>query len=87
MALKKNQKSSAVFGNMLWRHRRKMSSYFGKMYSCSKKCYLCTWVTYILAETGYVAGTNHLTVVDLAFVATYSTIKAVGHRPGDLGLI
>jgi len=37
------------------------------------------WVTDFLAPTGYVAGTDHMTVADLAFVATYSTIEAVGH--------
>jgi len=37
------------------------------------------WVRDFLEPTGYVAGTDHLTVADLAFVATYSTIEAVGH--------
>ena len=37
------------------------------------------WVTDFLKPTGYVAGTPHLTLADLAFLATYSTIVAVGH--------
>ena len=38
-----------------------------------------TWVTQFLAEAGYAAGTDHLTVADLAFVATYSSIEAISH--------
>ena len=37
------------------------------------------WVTDFIKPTGYVAGTSHITVADLAFLATYSTIVAVGH--------
>ena len=33
------------------------------------------WVRDFLEPTGYVAGTDHLTVADLAFVATYSNIE------------
>jgi len=37
------------------------------------------WVTDFIKPTGYVAGTDHLTVADIAFIATYSTIEAVNH--------
>ena len=30
------------------------------------------WVTDFIKPTGYVAGTDHLTVADIAFIATYS---------------
>ena len=30
------------------------------------------WVTDFIKPTGYVAGTNHLTVADIAFLSTYS---------------
>lgn len=34
------------------------------------------WSDDFVKETGYVAGTDHLTLADVAFVATYSTVKA-----------
>jgi len=37
------------------------------------------WVNDFIKATGYVAGTDHLTVADLAFVATYATIEACGN--------
>jgi len=36
------------------------------------------WVNDFIKPTGYVAGTDHLTVADLCFVATYATIEACG---------
>ena len=39
------------------------------------------WVRDFLEPTGYVAGTDHLTVADLAFVATYSTIEVIDTAP------
>ena len=30
------------------------------------------WANDMVKETGYVAGTDHLTVADIAFIATYS---------------
>merc|ERR1712045_1022756 len=36
------------------------------------------WVNDFIKPTGYVAGTHHLTVADLCFVATYATIEACG---------
>ena len=37
------------------------------------------WVNDFVKTSGYVAGTDHLTVADVAFVATYATIVAAGH--------
>ena len=37
------------------------------------------WVEDFLKPTGYVAGTKHLTVADLAFLSTYSSIVALNH--------
>ena len=34
------------------------------------------WVNDFIKPTGYVAGTDHLTVADLCFLATYATIVA-----------
>ncbi len=36
------------------------------------------WANDFVKKSGYVAGTDHLTIADLAFLATYSTIKATG---------
>ena len=36
------------------------------------------WVNDFVKKTGYVAGTDHLTVADLAFLATYATIVETG---------
>ena len=36
------------------------------------------WVTDMIKPTGYVAGTNHMTLADIAFVATISTALATG---------
>lgn len=37
------------------------------------------WVNDFIKPTGYVAGTDCLTVADLAFLATYATIEATGN--------
>jgi len=38
------------------------------------------WANDFVADTGYVAGTNHLTIADIAFVTTFSSIAACeGH--------
>ena len=37
------------------------------------------WVEDFLKPTGYVAGTKHLTVADLAFLSTYSSIVALNY--------
>ena len=37
------------------------------------------WVTDFVKPTGYMAGTESLTVADIAFLATYSTVVATGH--------
>ena len=37
------------------------------------------WVQDFIKPTGYVAGTSYLTLADLAFLATYSTVDATGH--------
>ena len=37
------------------------------------------WIQDFVKPTGYIAGTNDLTVADLAFLATFSTIEATGH--------
>lgn len=34
------------------------------------------WAEDMIKTTGYAAGTNHITIADLAFVATFSTIQA-----------
>jgi glutathione S-transferase len=36
------------------------------------------WVNDFIKPTGYVAGTDHLTIADIAFLSTYSTIVATG---------
>ena len=36
------------------------------------------WVNDFIKPTGYVAGTDHLTVADLCFVPTYANIEACG---------
>ena len=33
------------------------------------------WVTDFIKPTGYVAGTDHMTVADIAFIATYSWVS------------
>ena len=37
------------------------------------------WVNDFVKTSGYVAGTDHLTVADVAFAATYATVVATGH--------
>merc|ERR1712141_981188 len=37
------------------------------------------WVEDFIKPTGYVAGTDHMTVADIAWLATYSTIVASEH--------
>ena len=37
------------------------------------------WVNDFIKPTGYAAGTDHLTVADIAFLATFSTIAATEH--------
>ncbi|XP_040568944.1 glutathione S-transferase 1 [Lepeophtheirus salmonis] len=34
------------------------------------------WANDMVKETGYAAGTDHLTIADIAWISTYSTIKA-----------
>nr|ACO15541.1 Glutathione S-transferase 1-1 [Caligus clemensi] len=36
------------------------------------------WANNMVKETGFAAGTDHMTIADICWVATYSTIKAAG---------
>jgi len=37
------------------------------------------WANDFVKPTGYVAGTDHMTLADISFLATYSTVKATGY--------
>eukprot|EP00096_Caligus_rogercresseyi_P006163 TRINITY_DN22422_c0_g1_i1.p1 TRINITY_DN22422_c0_g1~~TRINITY_DN22422_c0_g1_i1.p1 ORF type:complete len:232 (-),score=47.75 TRINITY_DN22422_c0_g1_i1:56-685(-) len=41
------------------------------------------WANDMVKESGYVAGTDHMTIADLCWVATYSTLKACDVVPLD----
>nr|ACO10344.1 Glutathione S-transferase 1-1 [Caligus rogercresseyi] len=41
------------------------------------------WANDMVKETGFAAGTDHMTIADICWVATYSTIKAAGIVPLD----
>ena len=45
-----------------------------------KKFYeVLSWANDFVKPTGYVAGTDHMTLADISFLATYSTVKATGY--------
>ena len=41
------------------------------------------WAKGFIAETGYVAGTAKLTLADICFVATLSTMLAIGNNQAN----
>ena len=37
------------------------------------------WTSDFVSQTGWVAGTDHLSLADIAFVSTYSSVRALGN--------